>query len=111
MTATSDGSGQVSRAQQLVGSFAPKLADLTDGVLFGDVWSRPELSRRDRSLVTVSSLVTAGSTEQLRSHLALAKENGMTEEELSEAIVHLAFYAGWPRAMSAVTVAREVFGS
>lgn len=98
-----------SRAQQLVGGFAPKLAELTDGVLFGDVWARPELSRRDRSLVTVASLVTSGSTEQLRSHLALAKQNGLTDEELSEAIVHLAFHAGWPKAMSAVAVAREIF--
>ena len=99
------------RAHQLVGDFAPKLADLTDDVLFADVWSRPELGRRDRSLVTVASLVTSGSSDQLRSHLALAKENGLTEPELSEAIVHLAFYAGWPKAMTAVRIAREVFES
>jgi 4-carboxymuconolactone decarboxylase len=101
---------QRSRAQQLVGDFAPKLAELTDDVLFGDVWARPELSRRDRSLVTVASLVTSGSTEQLTSHLLLAKENGLTEAELKEAIIHLAFYAGWPKAMSAILVARQVFG-
>lgn len=101
---------QTHPAYDIVGPFAPKLADLTVEVLFGDVWDRPELSPRDRSLVTVSSLITNGSTEQLRSHLAIAKQNGVTETELSEAIIHLAFYAGWPRAMSAVAVAREVFG-
>ena len=98
-----------SRAQQLVGDVAPKLAELTDSVLFGDVWARPQLARRDRSLVTVSALVAMDRPDQLRSHLALAKQNGVTEEELVEAITHLAFYAGWPSAMSAATVAKEVF--
>jgi 4-carboxymuconolactone decarboxylase len=97
------------RAQQLIGDFAPKLVELTDGVPFGDVWERSELSPRDRSLVTVASLITSGSTEQLRGHLARAKTNGLTETELKEAIIHLAFYAGWPKAMSAITVAKEVF--
>lgn len=99
------------RAQQLIGDFAPKLVELTDGVLFGDVWERGELSPRDRSLVTVASLITGGSTEQLRGHLARAKTNGLTETVLKEAIIHLAFYAGWPKAMSAVTIAKEVFTS
>lgn len=97
------------RAQQLVGDLAPKLAELTDNVLFGDVWARPQLARRDRSLVTVSALVAMDRPDQLRSHLALAKQNGVTEEELVEAITHLAFYAGWPSAMSAAGVAKEVF--
>jgi len=79
-------------------------------VLFGDVWARPELSPRDRSLITVASLITSGSTEQLRGHLDRARQNGLTETELKEAIIHLAFYAGWPKAMSAVTVAKQVFG-
>ena len=99
-----------SRAQQLVGSVAPKLAELTDNVLFGDVWARPQLAPRDRSLATVSALIAMNRPDQLRSHLALAKQNGLTEEELSEAITHLAFYAGWPSAISAATVAKEVFG-
>ena len=99
------------RAQQLIGDFAPKLVDLTDNVLFGDVWQRAELSPRDRSLVTVASLITSGSTEQLRGHLIRARDNGLTETELKEATIHLAFYAGWPRAMSAITVAKEVFPS
>ncbi len=98
-----------SRAQQLVGDVAPKLAQLTDDVLFGDVWARSQLSRRDRSLVTVSALIAMNRPDQLRSHLALARQNGLSEEELSEAITHLAFYAGWPSAMSAAGVAKEVF--
>lgn len=96
-------------AQRLVGDLAPKLAQLTDDVLFGDVWARPELSARDRSLVTVACLVTGGNTEQLLGHLRRARDNGLTETELVEAITHLAFYAGWPRAMSAIGVARRAF--
>jgi|SRR4051794_6297757 4-carboxymuconolactone decarboxylase len=101
---------QQTPAQRLIGDFAPKLVELTDDVLFGDVWARPELSPRDRSLITCAALVAGGNTEQLRSHLARALDNGLTETELKEAITHLAFYAGWPRAMSAITVAKEVFG-
>lgn len=102
-------SEQFSRASQLVGDFAPKLAELTDEVLFGDVWARTELAPRDRSLVTGAALIANGNIEQLAGHLARAKENGVTESELAEVIIHLAFYAGWPRAMSAVRVAREIF--
>jgi 4-carboxymuconolactone decarboxylase len=71
---------------------------------------RPGLSKRDRSLVTVASLVTSSSTEQLVGHLRRAKDNGLTVDELKEALIHLAFYAGWPKAMSAVQVAKKVFG-
>ena len=99
---------QPSRAQQLMGDIAPKLAQLTDSVLFGDVWGRPGLSRRDRSLVTVSALIAMNRPDQLRSHLALARENGVTPDELVEAITHLAFYAGWPSALTAIGVAKEV---
>jgi 4-carboxymuconolactone decarboxylase len=102
---------QPSGAQRLIGDFAPKLVSLTDDVLFGDIWRRPELPPRDRSLVSVAALITNGSTEQLRAHLQIAKDNGLTETELKEVIIHLAFYAGWPRAMSAITVAKEVFAS
>lgn len=98
-----------SRAQQLIGDFAPKLAELTDDVLFGDVWARAELSPRDRSLVTVAALIANGNTEQLTSHLKLAKSNGLSETELAEVMTHLAFYTGWPRAISAILVAKEVF--
>ena len=96
-------------AQKLVGDFAPKLAELTDDVLFADVWERAELSKRDRSLVTVAALIANGNTEQLTGHLHRAKDNGLSETELAEVIIHLAFYTGWPRAMSAIKVAREVF--
>ncbi|HUZ38825.1 MAG TPA: carboxymuconolactone decarboxylase family protein, partial [Streptosporangiaceae bacterium] len=102
---------QQTAAQRLVGDFAPKLAELTDDVLFGDVWARPGLSPRDRSLITCAALVTSGSTEQLRSHLAIGKQNGLTDTELKEAIIHLAFHAGWPRAMSAITDAKEILGT
>jgi 4-carboxymuconolactone decarboxylase len=101
--------GQPTRAQQLMGDFAPKLAQLTDDVLYGDVWARPQLSPRDRSLVTISALIAMNRPDQLRSHLALARSNGVTEAEISETITHLAFYAGWPSAVTAVTVAKEVF--
>ena len=102
---------QPSRAQQLMGDIAPKLAELTDNVLFGDVWERPGLSKRDRSLATVSALIALNRPDQLRSHLVLARQNGLTEEQLVEAITHLAFYTGWPGAVSAVGVAREVFAA
>jgi 4-carboxymuconolactone decarboxylase len=101
---------QPSGAQRMFGDFAPALVHFTDDVLFGEAWARTEeLSSRDRSLITVASLLTSGNTEQLVFHLGLAKENGATEEELIEAITHLAFYAGWPKAMSAMAVAERVF--
>ena len=81
---------QPTPAQRIMGDIAPKLADLTDNVLFGDVWERPGLSKRDRSLVTVSALIAMNRPDQLRSHLARARDNGMTEQELIEAITHLA---------------------
>ena len=99
------------RAQQLFGDFAPKLVSLTDDVLFGDIWERTELSPRDRSLITVAALITAGNTEQLPGHLERARQNGLSKDELKEVIIHLAFYAGWPRAMSAVQVAKQAFES
>jgi 4-carboxymuconolactone decarboxylase len=95
--------------QNAVGDIAPALAHYTDKVLFDEVWERPELSKRDRSLATVSALVAMGSTEQLNFHLAFARENGVTQQELIEALTHLAFYTGWPRAMAAITVAKDVF--
>ena len=98
-----------SRAQQLMGDFAPKLAELTDDVLFADVWERPELSSRDRSLITVAALIANGNTAQLTGHLNRAKANGLSETQLAEVMTHLAFYVGWPRAISAILVAKEVF--
>ncbi len=99
------------RAQSLFGDVNPKLAQLTDDVLFGDAWKRPGLSQRDRSLVTVSALIAMNRPDQLRSHLALALTNGVTREELVEATTHLAFYAGWPSGITAAGVAKEVFAA
>ena len=95
-------------ARDSFGDIAAKLAELSDLVLFGDVWERPELSKRDRSLITCAALVALGKTEQMNFHFPRAVENGVTREELIELITHLAFYAGWPSAMSAVTKAKEL---
>jgi 4-carboxymuconolactone decarboxylase len=94
-----------------IGDTAPALAALTDDVLFADVWNREGLSARDRSLITVAALVAGGDADQLRFHLGRARANGVAEVELVEAVTHLAFYAGWPKAMSAVTVLREVLAA
>jgi 4-carboxymuconolactone decarboxylase len=88
---------------------APALAGYTDDVLFGDVWMQPGLSPRDRSLITVASLIALYRTNELPFHLKLALKNGVTRDELVETITHLAFYAGWPAASTAVGIARKVF--
>lgn len=88
--------------------FAPKLAEVTDTVLFGDIWERPGLSPRDRSLVTVTVLAALYRNDQLSFHLGKALENGVTKDELIEAITHLAFYAGWPNAMTAMSQLEEI---
>jgi 4-carboxymuconolactone decarboxylase len=98
-----------SGAEQAFGDFAPAFVGFTDDVLFGQVWPRPQLSPKERSLITVAALTTGGNTEQLTHHLGRAQENGVTEEELIEAITHLAFYAGWPKAFSAMAVAKRLF--
>ncbi|HST31355.1 MAG TPA: carboxymuconolactone decarboxylase family protein [Chthoniobacterales bacterium] len=98
-----------SGAEKMFGDFAPKLVELTDNVLFGDVWERKELSKRDRSLATVAALVALNRPEQLRFHLPNAVKNGVSEQELIETITHLAFYSGWPNAMSCMAVAKELF--
>lgn len=98
-----------SRAQALFGDVNPHLAELTDDLLFGQIWARPGLSPRDRSLVTVSALIALNRADQLRSHLQRARDNGLTEAELVEAITHLAFYTGWPNGVAASIVAKEVF--
>lgn len=94
--------------RQSFADIAPKLAGITEDVLFGDIWERPSLSKRDRSLVTCAALVAMGATEQMAFHFPRALENGVTPQELIEAITHLAFYAGWPRAVSAITRLREL---
>ncbi len=95
-------------ARKSFGDVTPKLAELTDEVLFGDIWERKQLSKRDRSLVTCAALIALGKTEQMSFHFPRAIENGVTKEELVEVITHLAFYAGWPSAMSAVTKLKEL---
>ena len=100
---------QDSVVQKMIGDVAPKLAELTDGVLFGDVWERPGLAKRDRSLITVAALMAMNRTEQLPFHVSRALENGVTKEELIEVITQLAFYSGWPTAMSAMLIAKKVF--
>jgi 4-carboxymuconolactone decarboxylase len=106
---TTGASALVTPAQRMYGDISPKLAELTDKVLYGEVWERPGLSKRDRSLVTVSALIAMNRPDQLRSHLRIARENGVTEAEMIEAITHLAFYSGWPNAVTAISVAKEVF--
>lgn len=96
-------------ARKAFGHIAPALADYTDKVLFGDVWQRPGLSPRDRSLITVASLVALYRTNELPFHLKRALENGLNRDELIEAITHLAFYAGWPTASSALPIAQRIF--
>ena len=88
---------------------APALGHYTDAVLFGDVWERPGLSKRDRSLITVATLIALYRTNELPFHLKRALENGVSRDELIEVITHLAFYAGWPAANMAVTIVRQVF--
>lgn len=97
-----------SAAHKTLKDFAPKLSELTDSVLFGDVWERPGLAKRDRSLITVAALVALYRPEQLRFHLNKAMDNGLTKDELIEVITHLAFYSGWPTAMTAIMIAKEV---
>ena len=105
----SDMSEKPTAARASFGDIAPALAEYTDVVLFGDVWRRPGFSPRDRSLITVAALVAGYRTNELPFHLQRALENGVTKEELIEAITHLAFYSGWPTANSALPIARRVF--
>jgi 4-carboxymuconolactone decarboxylase len=97
-----------SAVRKALGELAPKLVDLTEDVLFGDVWERPQLGKRDRSLITCAALVATGKTEQMDFHFPNAIKNGVTEEELIEMITHLAFYVGWPNAMSAINRAKAL---
>ena len=90
-------------------NFTPALVDYTNDVLYGDLWERKGLSKRDRSLITVAALVATYRPEQLVSHLTRAINNGVTQEEITEVITHMAFYAGWPTAMTAARIAKGVF--
>lgn len=96
--------------RDMLGEFAPKFAELNDDVLFGEVWSREEeLSPRNRSMITISALITGGNFEQLTPHFKKAKANGITKEEIAEIITHLSFYVGWPKAWSAFNIAKEIY--
>ncbi|WP_069825512.1 carboxymuconolactone decarboxylase family protein [Pediococcus pentosaceus] len=96
--------------REQLGEFAPKFAELNDDVLFGEVWSREDqLSARDRSMITCASLMSQGLFPQLEAHMKIAKENGVTKDEMVELITHLSFYAGWPKAWSAFGLAKKIF--
>lgn len=95
--------------REIMREVAPHLAELSNDVLFGDVWERPGLSKRDRSLITVATLVAMYRSDQLRGHIGRALDNGVTKEEIGEVITHMAFYSGWPTAAQASRIAKEVF--
>lgn len=99
----------VSSIREEVRPVVPKLIELSETVLYGDVWERPGLSKRDRSLITVAALVAMYRSDQLRGHIERALANGVTRDEIGEAITHIAFYAGWPTAMTAARIAKSVF--
>ena len=94
---------------EAVRSIVPKLVEIANTVIFGDIWQRPDLSKRDRSLITVATLLALGHEQHLHDHLARALQNGVTKQEISELITHLAFYVGWPAAMTGALVAKNVF--
>lgn len=98
-----------SASRNAVRDTVPKMIEVTEKVLFGDIWERPELSKRDRSLIVCAVLTATYRPEQLRGHLQRALDNGLTKTEISEMITHVAFYAGWPASMSAATIAKEIF--
>lgn len=98
-----------SSARNEVRQVAPRLIELTESVVYGDIWERPGLSKRDRSLITVAALVAMYRGDQLSGHLERALANGVTREEIGELITHLAFYAGWPNGISAAQVAKQVY--
>ncbi len=101
--------GEQTAAQKAYGDIAPDFADLSDRVLFGEVWERPGLSQRDRSLVTVAALMAGYRHNELPGHVARALANGVTKDELVETVMHLAFYTGWPTANTAIPVLRQAF--
>ncbi len=96
-------------SRDAVRSTVPKMIEVTENVIYGDIWERPGLSKRDRSLVVLATLIGTHRPDQLRGHLARALDNGVTQSEIGEIITHLAFYSGWPSSMTAARIAREVF--
>ena len=98
-----------SPAREAIRGTVPKLAEISDTIIYGEIWERPGLSKRDRSLIVVATLIALGRERQLVGHLQRALDNGVTKDEISEIITHLAFYAGWPAAMTAAQIAKDVF--
>jgi 4-carboxymuconolactone decarboxylase len=96
-------------ARERVRGTVPKMIELSEQVIYGDIWERPGLSKRDRSMIVVATLIASYRPEQLRGHLARALDNGVTKEEIGEIITHLAFYAGWPASMTAARIATEIY--
>jgi 4-carboxymuconolactone decarboxylase len=101
--------GAPSPARERIRGTVPKLAEIADTLIYGEIWERPHLSKRDRSLIVCGALMAMGRSEQLRGHLERALNNGVTKDEIAELITHLAFYSGWPTAMTAASLAKEVF--
>lgn len=95
-------------ARDAVRGFVPKMIELADQVVYDDIWERPGLSKRDRSLIVISTLIATYRPEQLRNHLFRALDNGVTKDEIAEVITHLAFYSGWPASMTAARIAKDV---
>jgi 4-carboxymuconolactone decarboxylase len=98
-----------SPAREAIRCTVPKLAEISDNIIYGEIWERPGLTKRDRSLIVVATLIALGRERQLVGHLNRALDNGVTKDEISEIITHLAFYAGWPAAMTAAAIAKDVF--
>ena len=98
-----------SPAREAVRGTVPKMIEISENVIYGDIWERPGLSKRDRSLVVVATLIATYRPEQLRGHLVRALDNGVTKDEIAEIITHLAFYSGWPGSMTAARIAKEVY--
>lgn len=95
-------------SREAIRAVVPRMIELTEELIYGDIWERPGLSKRDRSLMVVAALIASYRPEQLRSHLARALDNGLTKDEISEMITHLAFYSGWPGSMTAARIFKEV---
>jgi 4-carboxymuconolactone decarboxylase len=96
-------------SREAVRAVVPRMIELSETVIYGDIWERPGLSKRDRSLIVVAALIASYRPEQLRGHLGRALDNGVTKDEIAEIITHLAFYSGWPGSMTAARIAKEVY--
>jgi len=106
---TENTAAEKSFMEQLLGEFSPKFVSLTDNTLYGDIWARPELSGRDRSIIAVSAFVATGNAASIEGYLRFAQANGVTQEEIVELLTHTAFYSGWPQAVAALSIAQGIF--